>query len=42
MDFFSIEMCSLNHKKFDRIQEGRKNKKRATQLKQSVRKTKEI
>ena len=38
MDFFSIKICLFFRRKFDRIQEGisKKNKKRATLLKQNV------
>ena len=38
MDFFSIKICLLNHRKFDITQEGilEKSKYRATRLKENV------
>ena len=37
MDFFSIKICSLNYRKFNKIKkEVRKMQKRATALKQNI------
>ena len=38
MGFFSIKICLLNHRKFDKMEEGSSEeaKKRATPLKQNI------